>query len=92
MYRICIYLKNTSIHNLILATFKDQFINFYDGLCEKLNILWIYKITTLNPYPAKITYLNFQPLEVVSRYRDPQPQVIENYSHLFNLRTNIYKS
>ena len=25
-------------------------------------------------YPAKLIYLNFQPLEVVSRYRDPQLQ------------------
>ena len=33
----------------------------------------------------------FQPLEVVSRYRDPQPQVVENYSYLLNLRPNIYK-
>ena len=30
--------------------------------------------------------LNFQPLEVVSRYRDPQPQVVENYSYLFILK------
>ena len=28
---------------------------------------------------AKLIYLNFQPLEIVSRYRDPQPQVVENY-------------
>ena len=35
------------------------------------------------PYPAKLGNLNFQPLEVVSRYRDPQPQVVENYSYLF---------
>ena len=47
---------------------------------------------TLNPYPANLIYFNFQPLEVVSRYRDPQPQVVENYSHLFKLRPNIYKS
>ena len=45
-----------------------------------------------NPYPAKVIYLNFQPLDVVSRYRDPQLQVVENYSHLFNLRPNDYKS
>ena len=45
-----------------------------------------------NPCPAKVIYLNFHPFEVVSRYRDPQPQVAENYSHLFNLRPNIYKS
>ena len=41
---------------------------------------------------AQLIYLNFQPLEVVSRYRDPQPQVVENWSHLFNLRPNIYQS
>ena len=40
----------------------------------------------INLYPAKFIYLNFQPLEVVSRYRDPQPQVVENYSYLLNLR------
>ena len=45
-----------------------------------------------NPHAAKSTYLNFQPLEIVSRYRyrDPQLQVAENYSYLFNLSTNIY--
>ena len=32
----------------------------------------------INPYPAKLNNLNFQPLEVVPRYRDPQLQVAEN--------------
>ena len=45
----------------------------------------------LNPYPAKLIYLNFQLLEVMSRYRDPQLEVAENYSYLFNLSTNICK-
>ena len=36
--------------------------------------------------PALKRLKNFHPLEVVSRYRDPQLQVGENYSHLFNLR------
>ena len=45
-----------------------------------------------NPYPAKFFYLNFHQLEVVSRYRDPQLQEGENYSYLFNLRPNIWKS
>ena len=31
-------------------------------------------------------------VEVVSPYRNPQPQVVENYSYLFNLSTNICKS
>ena len=38
---------------------------------------------------AKLNNLNFRPLEAVSRYRDPQLQVGENYSYLFNLRPNI---
>ena len=41
---------------------------------------------------AQLIYLNFQPLEVVSRYRDSQPQAVGNYSYLFNLRPNIKKS
>ena len=32
-----------------------------------------------NSYPAKLNKINFQPLEVVARYRDPQLQVAENY-------------
>ena len=43
-------------------------------------------------YPAELIYLNFHPLEVVSRYRDPQLQVSENYSYLFNFSTSICKS
>ena len=31
----------------------------------------------LNPYHAKLIYLNFHPLEIVSRYRDPQLQVMK---------------
>ena len=41
-------------------------------------------LININPYPAKLIYLNFQPLEVVSRYRDPQPQMVEKYSYLIN--------
>ena len=48
-------------------------------LSDKTNVEFI------NPYPAKVIYLNFHPLEIVSRYRDPQLQVGENYSYLFDL-------
>ena len=51
-----------------------------------------FRLERVNLYPANFTYLNFQPLEVVSRYRDPQPQVVENYPYLFNLRPKICKS
>ena len=44
-----------------------------------------------SPYPTELVNFNFhpQPLVVVSRYRDPQLQVGDNYSYLFNLRPNI---
>ena len=29
-------------------------------------------------WTCKVSVVNFQPLEVVARYRDPQPQVVEN--------------
>ena len=37
----------------------------------------------VNPYPANLIHLNFHPLEVVSRYRDTQLQVAENYLIFF---------
>ena len=43
-----------------------------------------------NPLPAMLSYLTFHPLEVVSRYRDPQLQVAEKSSCLFNLRQIYY--
>ena len=43
----------------------------------------------INPYPADFIYLNFKSLEVVSHYRDPQPEVDENYSYSFNLTSSI---
>ena len=48
--------------------------------------------TAINPYPAKLIYLNFQPFEVVFHCRNPQLQMAEKYSYLFNLSTNICKS
>ena len=33
----------------------------------------------LNPVPAKLSYLYFHPLEVVSRYRDTQLQWVTIY-------------
>ena len=64
------------------------------------------KTLTLNPLAAKIFNLNFHPLEVVSRWRDPQLQVSEivsrwrdpqlqvseNYSDLTKWRSTVFKS
>ena len=38
---------------------------------------------------AKLNILNFHPRQVASRYREPQFQVAENYSYLFNLGPNF---
>ena len=48
-----------------------------------VSIFYSFETGIVNPHPAKIINLNFQPLEVVSHFSDPQPQVVENYSHLF---------
>ena len=49
-------------------------------------------LACVNPSTAMLLNLNFQPLEVVSRYRDAQLQVAENYSYLLNLRPSICKT
>ena len=46
-------------------------------------LVYTYDITLLSKF-------TFQALKVVYRYRDPQPQVLENYTYLVNLRPNIY--
>ena len=45
-----------------------------------------------NPLTAKLFNLNFHPLENVSRWRDPQLQVRENYSDLTKWRSTLFKS
>ena len=47
---------------------------------------YIYGFT---PYLAKSIYLNSQPL-VVSSYRDPQPQVVENYFATKHLQSMMF--
>ena len=41
-------------------------------------------VVRVNPLTAKVFNLNFHPLEVVFRWRDPQLQVSENYSDFTN--------
>ena len=44
-----------------------------------------------NPLTAKLLNLNFHPLEIVSRWRDPQLQVSENYADLTKWRSTLFK-
>ena len=46
----------------------------------------------VNHCSAKLIYLSVYPLDVVSRYRDPQLRVRENYSYLLNSRSLLCKS
>ena len=46
---------------------------------------------SLNPLAAKLFNLNFHPLEIVSRWRDPQLQVSENYSGLTKWMSAVFK-
>ena len=48
----------------------------------------------INPSTAKLCRptWNFHPLEVVSRWRDPQLQASENYSDLTKWRSTLFKS
>ena len=57
-------------------------------------ILYRFNISraSVNPLTAKLFNLNFHPLEVVSRWRDPQLQVSENYSYLTKWRSTLIKS
>ena len=48
-------------------------------------------VYTVSSHPDNLIYLIFQPLEVVSRYRDSQPQVAENYSYLFRCFVKLKK-
>ena len=52
----------------------------------------VFRRLKFNPLTAKLFNLNFHPLEGVSRSRDPQLQVTENYSDLTKCRSTVFKS
>ena len=56
------------------------FSHFTGCICQFLN----WQTLSLHPLPAKLFYLNFHQLKVVSRYPDAQLQVGANYLNLFN--------
>ena len=75
----------------IVRSFRDHYLNW---IIPKIAIIshlfskWVKFI----PFPAKFIYSNFQPLEVVSDYRNPQLQVSKNYSYLFSFSLHICMS
>ena len=56
------------------------------------NLIMCVLYTDLSRLTRCVILLNFHPLEVVSRYRDPQLQVGVNDSYLLKLKPNICKS
>ena len=79
----CAALRPTLYHGLCLI--QHIAINLYPW------ILFCRRPNAVNPLHAELSYLNYHTLDVVSRYRDPQLQVGNNCSYLFNLRPNICK-
>ena len=94
LFEICKLRHFTVQNRLGCSSYLIQNIKMYP--CVKfgafIRIWTLHHLSTstiyyiVESYPAKFIYLNFHLLEVVSRYRDPQLQVGENYSYSFNLR------
>ena len=77
---------------VLTCTFAEFYYISAMKMCIKVSPTLSYMCYFAVFYPAKIINLNFYPLEVVSRYRDRQLQVGENYSYLFNFRSILCKS
>ena len=82
--------------NMVKGSFTQEQSHHIWFLCNivainvlnEINAFWSLGV---NPLTAKLFNLNFQSLEVVSRWRDPQLQVMENYSDLTKWRSTIFK-
>ena len=79
-----------SVFSLFVTQQTSEVNTIYQIKAQNVLIAMDYRPYTFNPYPAKLFYLNCQPLDAVSLYRDQQPQVLENYSYLFNLKPTIF--
>ena len=90
MSRVCWDAQNFTYNSeAVSLSLQTKMIVVLQPALYYVHSVWHWE--TINPYPANVIYLNFHPREVVSHYRDPQLQVDENYSFLFNLSTNIRK-
>ena len=68
----CTRLSLPSADGQVYVTVALGELNF-----EEVNCIFTYhEKTAFNLYPAKEIYLNFEPLEVVFLYRDPQLQCL----------------
>ena len=78
---------------LTIFTWSDIYVTYCDVQTKPTKKTFFTSLQTkiLNPLTAKLSNLNFHPLEVVSRWRDPQLQVSENYSDLTKWRSTVFK-
>ena len=72
----------------------SQYMGFYLRGLPRLGQIttFFFALIFRQPFSCYGDLFKLKPLEVVDRQRDPQPQVVENRSYLFNLRPNMYKS
>ena len=82
---------------LFLALISDSSGRTFHALITTTSVIFLpHNITKMNdlihPLTAKLFNLNFHTLEVVSRWRDPQLQVSENYSDLRKWGSTHFKS
>ena len=69
---------------------SPDFTHFLSLMSHVMGWNWSWWIH-FNPWSTKWNSAIFHPLEIVSRYRDPQLQVGENYWYVFSLRPNSHK-
>ena len=76
----------------------ESYIGFEDNQMHLSTHTWITATNErlccgylINPLTAKLFNLNFHPLKFVSRWRDPQLQVSENYLDLTRWRSTVFK-
>ena len=84
-----------SDEKILLFCQKIYLLNWFILLAEHLPQTLLFSSVIYfkpNPLTAKLFNLNFHPLEVVSRWRDPQLQVSENYLDLTKWRSTLFKS
>ena len=72
----------------IIFKAKCKIILHLTSLAQIQLIRHVNSTVWVNPLTAKLFDWNFHPLEVVSRWRDPQLQVGENYSWLDKMEIN----
>ena len=79
---MCLIIFAFALDAVSVLRFKD---NLLYSLLNNVGLL-----NQVNPLSAKLFNLNFNPLEVVSRWRDPQLQLSETYSDLTEWRSTVF--